>query len=439
MALGDVSGGTRAAPRGSAYPRRSPGWGRRLRLVLTVLGPGLIAAFADNDAGGITTLSVVGASYGYSMLWALLLITFSLAITQEMSARIGAVTGKGLAALIRERYRVRITFFAMLALLLANFGTTVAEFAGVGAALELFGLPRVISVPIAAAAVWLLVIRGNYRSVERALLIMSVIYVSYVLSAFLARPDWGEVARSTVTPTLQLDGGFLVTLIALIGTTITPWGQFFIQSYVVDKGVSRRDYAVTRKEVYVGALITNGISLFIIVSTAATLYPQGIQIEDAAQAALALKPLAGPLATQLFALGLLNASLLGAAVVPLSTAYAVCEAFGWEGGVSRSWEDAPIFNILYTLAIAGSAAVVLLPGLPLVQVILLSQTINGVLLPFILIFAVRLASDRDLMGEMANGKLRNAVVWVTAVAIIAMSLALLAVTVVLPSMGVDVG
>jgi NRAMP (natural resistance-associated macrophage protein)-like metal ion transporter len=409
-----------------------------MRLVLTVLGPGLIAAFADNDAGGITTLSVVGASYGYSMLWALLLITFSLAITQEMSARIGAVTGKGLAALIRERYRIKITFFAMLALLFANFGTTVAEFAGVGAALELFGVPRLISVPIAAAAVWLLVIRGNYRSVERALLIMSVIYVSYVLSAFLARPDWGEVARSTVTPTLQLNGGFLVTLIALIGTTITPWGQFFIQSYVVDKGVTRRDYAVTRQEVYVGALITNGISLFIIVSTAATLYPQGIQIEDAAQAALALEPLAGPLTTQLFALGLLNASLLGAAVVPLSTAYAVCEAFGWEAGVSRSWEDAPIFNILYTLAIAGAAAVVLLPDLPLVQVILLAQTVNGVLLPFILIFAIRLASDRELMGEMANGKLRNTIVWLTAGAIIAMSLALLAVTVVLPSMGVNV-
>jgi NRAMP (natural resistance-associated macrophage protein)-like metal ion transporter len=439
VAVGDVSGGTRPAPPASTRSRRSPGFGRRLRLVLTVLGPGLIAAFADNDAGGITTLSVVGASYGYSMLWALLLITFSLAITQEMSARIGAVTGKGLAALIRERYRVKITFFAMLALLLANFGTTVAEFAGVGAALELFNVPRIISVPIAAAAVWLLVIRGNYRSVERALLIMSVIYVSYILSAFLARPDWGEVARSTVTPTLQLNGSFLVTLIALIGTTITPWGQFFIQSYVVDKGVTRRDYAVTRQEVYVGAMITNGISLFIIVSTAATLYPQGIQIEDAAQAALALEPLAGPLATQLFALGLLNASLLGAAVVPLSTAYAVCEAFGWEAGVSRSWEDAPIFNILYTLAIAGAAAVVLLPDLPLVQVILLAQTVNGVLLPFILIFAIRLASDRELMGEMVNGRARNAVVWVTAVAIIAMSLALLAVTVVLPSLGVNVG
>lgn len=407
-------------------------------MVLAIAGPGLIAANADNDAGGITTLSVVGAHYGYQMLWALLLITFSLAITQEMSARIGAVTGKGLAALIRERYRIKITFFAMLALLIANFGTTVAEFAGVGAAFELFGVPRIVCVPIAAALVWLLVIRGNYRSVERVLLVMSVVYVSYVISAFLAQPDWGEVGRSLVTPTLKFDAGFLVTLIAMIGTTVTPWGQFFVQSYVVDKGVSRRDYWITRLEVYSGALVTDGISLFIIVCTAATLFVEGVRIEDAAQAALALKPLAGPLAAQLFGIGLLNAGLLGAAVVPLSTAYAVCEAFGWEAGVSRGWDEAPIFNLLYTLAIAGAAAVVLIPALPLVQVILLSQTVNGVLLPFILVFAIRLASDRGMMGEFANGPLRNAAVWLTAAAIIAMSVALVVVSVVLPIFGVNV-
>src|SRR5579859_5666945 len=308
------------APRFRRDARPAPAWSRRLRLVLAVVGPGLIAANADNDAGGITTLSVVGADYGYQMLWALVLITLSLAITQEMGARTGAVTGKGLAALIRERYRVRTTLVAMLALLIANFGTTVAEFAGVGAALELFGVPRYVSVPVAAAVVWLLVIRGNYRLVERVLLIMSVVYLSYVLSAFLAAPDWGEVGRSVVTPTLRLEAGFLVTLIALIGTTITPWGQFFIQSYVVDKGVRSRDYYVTRLEVYAGALITDGISLFIIVCTAATLFVEGIHIEDAGQAALALRPLAGPLAAQLFGLGLLNASLLGAADVPLSTA-----------------------------------------------------------------------------------------------------------------------
>jgi Mn2+/Fe2+ NRAMP family transporter len=430
-------GGVRGSSRQSPLP--TPRWTRRLRLALAIVGPGLIAANADNDAGGITTLSVVGAHYGYEMLWALFLITFSLAITQEMGARTGAVTGKGLAALIRERYRVKTTLVAMLALLIANFGTTVAEFAGVGAALELFGVPRLVSVPIAAAVVWLLVIRGNYRSVERVLLFMSVVYLSYVISAFLAAPLWGEVLRGIVTPTLRLETGFLVTLIAMIGTTITPWGQFFIQSYVVDKGVSRRDYHVTRLEVYAGALVTDGISLFIIVCTAATLFVEGVRIDDAGQAALALKPLAGPLAAQLFAIGLLNASLLGAAVVPLSTAYAVCEAFGWEAGVSRNWDEAPIFIVLYTLAIAGAAAVVLVPALPLVQVILLSQTVNGVLLPFILVFAIRLASDRDLMGSYANGRVRNAVIWVTAFAIIAMSVALVVATFVLPALGIDVG
>ena len=412
---------------------------RRLALVLGVIGPGLIAANADNDAGGITTLSVVGAHYGYQMLWAVFLITFSLAVTQEIGARTGAITGKGLAALIRERYRVRVTLLAMLALLVANFGTTVAEFAGVAAAVELFGIPRFISVPIAAAGVWLLVIRGNYRLVERVLLVMSLVYVSYVVSAFLAGPDWREVGRSVVSPTLRLEPDFLVTLIALIGTTVTPWGQFFIQSYVVDKGVSRRDYHVTRWEVYAGAVITDSITLFIIVSTAATLYRQGIRIEDAAQAALALGPLAGPLAQQLFGIGLLNASLLGAAVVPLSTAYAVCEAFGWEAGVSRTWRDAPIFNALYTFAIAGAAGAILIPGLPLIRVILLSQTVNGILLPFILIFAIRLASDRELMSEYANGRIRNALVWATAIGIIAMTVALLLATAVLPLFGIETG
>lgn len=411
-------------------------WRRRLMLVLAVMGPGLIAANADNDAGGITTNSVVGAHFGYQMLWALLLITFSLAITQEMGARTGAVTGKGLAALIREEYGVRTATLAMLALLVANLGTTVAEFAGVAAAMELFGVPRFVSVPIAAVAVWLLVTRGTYRIVERVLLILSLVYISYVLSAFLAGPDWGEVGRSIVTPTLRLEPVFLVTLIAMIGTTITPWGQFFIQSYVVDKGITPRDFRVTRWEVYAGAIITDLITLFIIVSTAATLFPRGIQIEDAGQAALALGPLAGPLAQQLFAIGLLNAALLGATVVPLSTAYAVCEAFGWEAGVSRSFGEAPYFLGLYTLVIAVGALIVLIPGTPLIAMILLSQTVNGVLLPLILIFAVRLAGSRSLMGDQANGPVRAAIAWATAAALIAMTLALLAATLVVPLLGI---
>ncbi len=370
---------------------------------------------------------------GFDLLWtlvvmALALVTFSLAITQEIGARTGAVTGKGLAALIREGYGVRVSFVAMLALLAANLGTTVAEFAGVAASLELFGVPRFVSVPIVAAAVWLLVIRGSYKSVERVFLVLSLVYLSYIFSGFLAKPDWSEVARSVVTPTIRLETGFLVTLIAMIGTTITPWGQFFIQSYVVDKGVGPAQYGITRWEVYVGALITDVVTLFIIVSTAATLFAQGIRIEDAGQAALALGPLAGPLAQQLFAVGLLNASLLGAAVVPLSTAYAVCEAFGWEAGVSRSFREAPVFNGLYTFAIAAGALAILIPGLPLVTVILLSQMVNGMLLPLILAFAIKLSGDRSVMGSSANGPVRGFLAWATAAAVSAATLALIGVT-----------
>lgn len=440
MALPDARGGTGAAPGEGRGPRSRLGsaWRRRVALLFGIVGPGLIAANADNDAGGITTNSIVGAHYGYQMLWALLLITFSLAVTQEIGARTGAVTGKGLAALIRERYGVRITALAMLGLLVANLGTTVAEFAGVAASLELFGIPRLVSVPLAAAGVWLLVIRGSYKSVERVFLVLSLVYISYLLSGFLVGPDWGQVARSMVTPTLRFEPDFLVTLVALIGTTITPWGQFFIQAYVVDKGVRAQDYAVTRLEVYAGAIITDVVSLFIVLSTAGTLFVRGIRIEDASQAALALGPLAGPLAQQLFGIGLLNASLLGAAVVPLATAYAVCEAFGWEAGVSRSFRDAPAFNGLYTFSIVAGALAVLLPGLPLFSVILLSQTVNGMLLPLILVFAARLAADRELLGAYASGPVRNLLTWATVAALTAVTAALLAATVVLPALGVGV-
>lgn len=412
-------------------------WRRWLLLMLGVVGPGIITANADNDAGGITTYSIAGAHYGYQLLWVLFLITFSLAITQEIGARTGAVTGKGLAALIRENYRVRVTFLAMLALLVANQATTISEFAGVAASLELFGVPRLISVPLAAAGVWLLVIRGSYKAVERVLLVLSLVYGSYVLSGLLTQPDWSTIARSAVTPNVQLDPQYLITLVALIGTTITPWGQFFIQAYVVDKGITRDEFRFTRLEVYAGAVLTDVIALFIIISTAGTLYAKGIRINDARDAAMALAPLAGPLASQLFAIGLLNASLLAASVVPLSTAYAICEAFGWEAGVNKSFREAPYFNGLYTFTIAFGALMVLVPGISLILVMLLAQTVNGVLLPAILVFAIRLASSREIMGEYANGPVRNAVAWATAIGTTAASVALLVATIVLPLFGIN--
>ncbi len=414
-------------------------WRRQLAVLLAVIGPGIVAANSDNDAGGITTLSVAGGEFGHQLLWILFLITISLAITQEIGARTGAITGKGLAALIRENYGVRITFFAMAVLLVANLGTIISEFAGVAAALELFNVPRELSVPTAALAVWLVVTRGTYKRVERVFLVISAIYVCYVIAAFLAQPDWGAAVTSLVTPTIRIDAAYLVMAVQLVGTTITPWGQFFIQAYVVDKGITDKEYHITRKEVYAGALLTDSISFFIIVTTTATLYANGIHIEDASDAARALQPLAGPLARQVFAVGLLNASLLGAAVVPLSTVYPICEAFGWEAGVSKTFRQAPVFNGLYAFLIALGALAVLVPALDLVTIILLAQTVNGILLPIILVFAIQLSSSRNLMGAYANGPIRNMVVWATAVLLIGATVALLATSVVLPLFGINFG
>ncbi len=401
------------------------------------MGPGLITASADTDAGGITTFSIAGAHYGYALLWVLTLITISLGVTQEIGARTGAVTGKGLAALIRENYGVRVALLAMVALLIANQATTVSEFAGVAAATELFGLPRLLTVPLAALGVWLLVIRGSYKQVERVFLVLSLFYTTYIISGFLVHPDWRVVARAAVTPTPQLDPGYLVLLIALVGTTITPWGQFFIQAYVVDKGITPEEYPYTRMDVSVGAVVTNVVSLFIILATAGALYTRGIRIEDAADAALALEPLAGRFASAIFAVGLLNASLLAASIVPLSSAYAVCEAFGWEAGVNTSFREAPAFNGLYTFTVGFGALVVLIPGLPLIPVILLAQTINGILLPAILVFSIRLAATPRIMGPYANGPVLNLVAWATAAATIVATILLLLATFLLPLLGVQ--
>ncbi len=410
--------------------RKRPRLGRigrtRLLIFLAVMGPGLIAAASDNDAGGITTWSVIGAKYGYSLLWLLLLITPILAVTQEMGARMGVVTGKGLAALIRERFSLKITAFAMLALLIANFGTTVAEFSGVAAAFGLAHVPPWVCVPPVALGVWLLVTRGSYRRVERVFLVLTAIYAAYVLAGFLAHPDWSAAAHGTVVPSIHSDSAWLLIAIAAIGTTITPWGQFFIQAYVVDKKVAVKEYLYTKFEVYAGAVFTDAIDLFIVVACAATLYKHGIVVNTAQDAARALEPLAGRAAYFLFGFGLLNVSILGAAILPLTTAYAISEAFGFESGLDRSFADAPIFNGLLTFFIFVPAAVAVIPRLPLVKVILLSQDVNGILLPIILVYVLKIVNDESVMGDYVNSRAYNVVAWAFAVALIALTVVLLA-------------
>jgi Mn2+/Fe2+ NRAMP family transporter len=398
----------------------------RLALFLAILGPGLIAAASDNDAGGITTWSVIGARYGYSMLWLLLLITPILALTQEMGARMGAVTGKGLAALIREKFSLRVTALAMLALLVANFGTTVAEFSGVAAAFSLARIPSWLAVPPVAVGVWFLVTRGSYRRVERVFLALTAVYIAYFVAGFLAHPDWGAAAHSVIVPHVQTDSLWLLTAVAAIGTTITPWGQFFIQAYVVDKRITWARYAYTRIEVYMGAVFTDVIDLFIVVACAATLYKGGIVIETAQDAARALSPLAGRAAELLFGFGLLNVSILGAAILPLTTAYAVCEAFGFESGLDKKRDEAPVFHGLLTAFILVPALVAIIPNLPLVKVMLLSQDVNGVLLPIILIYVLKIINDRSVMGDHVNGRVYNVVAWSFSVALIGMSVTLVA-------------
>jgi Mn2+/Fe2+ NRAMP family transporter len=398
----------------------------RLMVILAIVGPGLIAAASDNDAGGITTWSVIGSRYGYSMLWLLLLITPILAVTQEMGARMGAVTGKGLAALIREQFSLRVTAFAMLALLVANFGTTVAEFSGVAAAFSLAHVPAWACVPPVAVGVWLLVTRGSYRRVERVFLALTAVYVAYIVAGFLAHPDWSKAAHNSVVPTIHGSSLWLLTAIAAIGTTITPWGQFFIQAYVVDKRISIRDYITTRVEVYIGAVFTNGIDLFIVVACAATLYREGIIVNTAQDAARALKPLAGELASLLFGFGLLNVSILGAAILPLTTAYAVCEAFGFESGLDKKFDEAPAFNGLLSAFLFIPALVAIIPHLPLVKVMLLSQDVNGVLLPIILIYVLKIINDPKVMGDHVNGRVYNSIAWAFSVALIGLSVTLVA-------------
>ncbi len=385
--------------------------GQRLWIFVALVGPGLITASADNDAPGIATYSMAGSRYGYSFLWLLLVVTVGEVVVQEMAARLGTITGKGTADLIRERFGVRITTFAMVCLLLANVGTTIAEFAGVAAGSELLGISRYISVPIAALAVGFLVLRGSYNYVEKVLLALSLAALSYVVSAFALRPPWGQIAVAAVTPTIHTDPGYIVAVLATIGTTITPWGIVYMQASVADKGTPRERYAYTRADVMLGATWGNVVSAFIVICTAATLFVHGIRVESAEAAAMALEPLAGAGARYLFTAGLLGASLLAASVLPLSTTYAICEAFGWERGLSQRAKEAPVFYGLFIGIIVVSMLLVLIPGIPLFPLMWLSQSLNALLLPVLLVLVLRLANDRRLMGDWRNSRLQNILAW----------------------------
>ena len=413
--------GRRLMRRGSRGVRGSGIW-QRLLLYLAILGPGMITANAGNDAGGVATFASVGAEFGYQLLWILIPITISLGIVQEMCARMGAVTGKGLADLIRERFGVQWTALVMLALLIANAGVTVSEFVGIAAATELFGIPRFISVPLAAILIWWLIVKGSYQRVERAFLLMSLVFLGYIISAFLSRPDWSQVAVGLVKPTFKLEQSFLFSFVAIVGTTISPYMQVFVQSSVVEKGVTPEDYGKTKIDVWAGTIFAILIVFFIVVSTAATLHKSGIQISTAADAARALSPLAGKYAEVLFGVGLFGASMLAAGVLPLATAYSISEALGFEKGVSRSFKEAPIFLGVFTFLVAVGAAIAVIPNLPLIRVLLVTQVINGLLLPFVLFAVLKLVNNRELMGSKVNGPLYNLAAWLTALVVTALSL-----------------
>jgi NRAMP (natural resistance-associated macrophage protein)-like metal ion transporter len=423
------STGRRILRRGAQGVRRTVARRPRLFLYLSVLGPGIITANAGNDAGGIATFASVGADHGYKLLWLLIPLTISLGMVQEMCARMGAVTGKGLADLIRERFGVRWMALVMLALLIANGGVTVSEFVGIAAAMELFGVARFISVPIAAIVIWWLVVRGNYQRVERVFLAMTLVFLGYVVSAFLARPSWGTVAREMVRPSIEITPLYLFTLVAIIGTTISPYMQVFIQSSVVEKRVRPENYAFVKADVWAGTVFAILIVFFIVVSTAATLHVRGEHVDSAAQAARALRPFAGAYAELLFGIGLFGASMLAAGVVPLATAYSITEAFGFEKGLSSSFREAPIFLGIFTFLVALGALIAMMPGLPIISVLLLTQVINGVLLPVILFAILRLVNDRELMGRHVNRALYNVAAWATALIVSASSLLLIGITI----------
>ena len=389
-----------------------------LLLFLSIVGPGIITAIVDNDAGGITTYSLAGSNFGYLLLWTMIPMLILLIIVQEMSSRLAVVTGKGLGDLIRENFSIRTTFFIMLMLVIVNAANTITEFAGIAAASEIFGISRYIALPVAAFLVWWLVLKGNYKSVEKIFLTACVFYIAYFIAGFLANPSWDLVAKNIVTPSLKFDKGYLIMIIAIIGTTIAPWMQFYMQASIVEKGIKKSEYIYTKIDVIAGCFVSILIAFFIVVTTAATIHNAGTKIETASDAARALLPLAGKYAEYLFAFGLLSASLFAASILPLSTAYSVSEAFGWELGVNRKFREAKKFYLLYTAMILLGMFFVFIPNISLVFLMYFSQVLNGILLPFIIIFMLKLINKHELMGSYKNSGIYNVIAWAAAIIII---------------------
>lgn len=398
---------------------------RTVGFFFILMGPGIITSNVDNDAGGITTYSLAGAEFGLKLVWSLIPIMIALIVIQEMCARMGVVTGKGLSDLIREKFGAKITFYVMIGMFLTNMGNVISEFAGIAAGMEIFGIHKMISVPISAFLVWWMVVKGTYRFVEKVFLVACVFYISYIITGIIVKPDWGYVLKQFINPQLSFNPGEMTMVIGLVGTTIAPWMQFYLQASIVEKGIKIDEYKFARFDVFMGSVIVHIVAFFIILVCAETLFKHGIRVETAKEAALSLKPLAGKYCTYLFAFGLLNASLFAASILPLSTTYLICEGLGWEVGIDKKFVEAPQFYGFYSLMIFLGAGLILYPGLPLIPIMYISQVINGMVLPFILIFMLLLINDKKLMGEHTNGPIFNAVAWLTSLVMIGFTLFLL--------------
>jgi NRAMP (natural resistance-associated macrophage protein)-like metal ion transporter len=394
---------------------------RTVGLFFILMGPGIITSNVDNDAGGITTYSLAGATYGLKLIWSLIPIMIALIVVQEMCARMGVVTGKGLSDLIREKFGAKITFYLMIGMFLTNMGNVISEFAGVAAGMEVFGVHKLISVPVSALLVWWMVVKGTYKSVEKAFLVACVFYLSYIVTGIIIRPDWGNVFQQFLNPRLSLDPSEMTMVIGLVGTTIAPWMQFYLQASIVEKGIKIEDYRFARFDVVTGSIFVHVVAFFIILVCAETLFKDGVQIETAKDAALSLAPLVGKNCTYLFAFGLVNASLFAASILPLSTTYLICEGLGWEAGIDKKLVEAPQFYGFYSLMIFVGAGLILYPDLPLIPIMYFSQVINGMVLPFVLIFMLLLINDKKLMMNYTNGPVFNAIAWITSLVMIGLT------------------